>query len=142
MHTPNINNHSHSNLAATGLFAGILEVSGKSKDFESEPARLCQRGLLRNGIHRVTEFCTQVRVCTAYTACWSNEQLSMNIVYISTSVACSFLHAEIWVPEMYSLEMITKQRFQISVSQQMKSSVQRNYCYQSGGQLLRSSEKK
>ena len=121
MHTPNINDHSHSNLATTGLFAAILEVPEKSRDFESDPARLCQRGLLRNGIHRVTEFCTQVRVCTAYTACWSNEQLSMNIVrkHISTSVACSFLHAEIWLPEMYSLEMITKQRFQISVSQQM-----------------------
>ena len=30
------------NPAATGLITGLLEVSGESRDFESEPAGLCQ----------------------------------------------------------------------------------------------------
>ena len=54
MHTPNscpINNHSRFNLATTGLFAGILEVSGKSRYFKIDHAGLCQRCLLRNGVH-------------------------------------------------------------------------------------------
>ena len=38
--------------AATGLIAGLFEVSGESRDFESEPAGACQGCLQGNGVHR------------------------------------------------------------------------------------------
>ena len=37
-----IMSHLNINPAATGLIAELLEVSGESRDFESEPAGLCQ----------------------------------------------------------------------------------------------------
>ena len=56
-----IMSHLNINPAATGLIAGLLEVSGESRDFESEPAELCQgclhcKGMVylesRNLVHR------------------------------------------------------------------------------------------
>ena len=57
-----IMNHSNFNLSATGLIAGLLEVQGEIRDFETEPAELCQGYLQGNGVFRVTEFSTQVRI--------------------------------------------------------------------------------
>ena len=54
--------HSNFNLSATGLIAGLLEVQGEIRDFETEPAELCQGYQQGNGVFGVTEFSTQVRI--------------------------------------------------------------------------------
>ena len=48
--------------AATGIIAGLLEVSEESRDFDCEPAGLYQGCLQGNGVLGVTEFGAQVKI--------------------------------------------------------------------------------